>query len=105
SGKRHGMSDHRGIAAISALEILIAQNCVHRQPWGRRSSLLLGARRRRGRIGDCVVFIEVATVRYASAEQTEEVGGHYRGVGLLWAAILVLQRERKSENTGKIIED
>jgi hypothetical protein len=43
------------------------------------------------------------SVSDASAEKTEEVGD-YGGVCSHGSAVLVLQRERKGENTGKILE-
>ena len=103
SGHRHRASDNGGISAIPTLKVLVAQDCVRRQPRWRRSLLLRA--RRRGRIRDGVVIVEIAAVSDASAEEAEEVDRYHRRVGLLGRAVLALQRERKSENPGKIIED
>src|SRR5207302_7891858 len=100
SADRHGASEHGGISTIASLEVLIAEDCVDRQP-RRTRSLLLRARRRCGRVRDGVVVIEVAAVRDASTEKAEKVDSHYRSVGLLGRSVLALKRQWESEDTRK----
>src|SRR5215472_17556261 len=103
SGNRNRASDHGGISSIPALEVLVAQDRVHRQRWRTRS--LLWRSRRWRRVGDGVVIIEIATVSDAAAKQAKEVDCHYCGIGLLRSAVLVLKRERKGEDAGEILEN
>jgi hypothetical protein len=103
AGNLHRASNHRGISAIPALKVLIAQDRLHRQPWWRRS--LLRARRRSGRIWDRIVIIKISAVGDAATEQSECVGRHDRSIRLLSRAVLALQRERKSEDPGNVFED
>ena len=103
AGNLHRASNQRGISAIPAFKVLIAQDRVHRQPWWRRS--LLRAKRRSRRIRDRIVIIKISAVGDAATEQSECVDRHDRSIGLLSRAVLALQRERKSEDPGNVFED
>src|SRR5262249_43211949 len=60
------------ISAKPPLEVLIAQDRVHRQLWWRRP-LLLCVRRRSGRIRNPIIIIEISAVGDAATEQSEGV--------------------------------